>query len=99
MIQFSSSPYNYRFLFSTMEAQPLKCAICKASIGSGVPSSTLTANGSSTIIQAIRTMPGEVVHQQCRCIYFHPFKIVKDTNQEELKPSTSEGRPVVSKTI
>ena len=85
-----------------MEAQPVKCAICKASIGTGVPSSTPTAKGSSTINQAsdarkdsIRTMPGEVVHQKCRRIYCHPFQIAKDTNQEELMPSTSEGRPVL----
>ena len=85
-----------------MDAQPVKCAICKSSIGTGVPSSTLTAKGSSTINQAsdarkdsIRTMPGEVVHQECRRIYCHPFQIAKDTNQEELMPSTSEGRPVL----
>ena len=85
-----------------MEAQPVKCAICKAFIGTGVPSSTLTAKGSSTINQAsdarkesIHTMPGEVVHQKCRRIYCHPFQIAKDANQEELMPSTSEGRPVL----
>ena len=85
-----------------MEAQPVKCAICKASIGTGVPSSTLTAKGSSTINQAsdarkdsIRTMPGEVVHQKCRRIYCHPFQIAKDTNQEELIPCTSESRHVL----
>ena len=106
IIQFSSSPYNSRFLFSAMEAQPVQCAICKASIGTGVPSSALTAKGSSTINQAsdarkdsIRTMPGEIVHQECHRIYCHPFQIAKDTNLEELMPSTSEGRPVLSKAI
>ena len=85
-----------------MEAQPVKCAICKASIGTGVPSSTLTAKGSSTINQAsdvridiIHTMPGEVVQQECRRIYCHSFQIAKDTNQKELMPSTSEGRPLL----
>ena len=77
-------------------------AICKASVSTGVPSSTLKAKGSSTINQAsetrkdsICTMPGEVVHQECRRKYCHPFQIAKDTNPKELMPSTSEGRPVL----
>ena len=78
------------------------CAICKNPVGTGVPSSTLTEKGSSTINQAsnarkdsIQTMPGEKVHQDCRRKYCNPYQIAKDTNQEESMPSTSSGRPVL----
>ena len=52
-----------------MDVQPEFCAICKTSADTGVPSSTLTAKGSSTINlvsiarnDSIHTMPGDVVH-------------------------------------
>ena len=56
-----------------MDVQPKFYAICKTSVDTGVPSSTLTAKGSSTINlvsiarnDSIHTMPGDVVHQECR---------------------------------
>ena len=86
-----------------MDVQPELCAICKTSVDTGVPSSTVTAKGSSTINQvsiarndSIHTMPGDVVHQECRRKYCNPHQIAKDTHQEEPMPSTSSnGRPVL----
>ncbi len=85
-----------------MEVQPVFCAICKSSVSTGVPSSTLTAKGSSTINQvsdarkdSICTMPGEIVHRECRRKYCNPDQIAKDTSQEESMPSTSSDRPVL----
>ena len=55
-----------------MDVQPEFYAICKTSEDTGVPSSTLTAKGSSTINLdsiarngSICTMPGDEVHQEC----------------------------------
>ena len=86
-----------------MDVQPEFCAICKTSVDTGVPSSTLTAKSSSTINlvsiarnDSIHTMPGDVVHQECRRKYCNPHQIAKDTHQEEPMPSTSSnGRPVL----
>ena len=86
-----------------MDVQPVLCTIYKISADTGVPSSTPTVKGSSTINQvsisrndSICTMPGEVVHQHCCCKYCNPHQIAKDTNQEEPMPSTlNNGRLVL----
>ena len=65
-----------------MNEQPELCAICKTFVDTGVPSSTLTAKGSSTIDlvsisrnDSILIMPGEVVHQECCRKYCDPHQI------------------------
>ena len=79
-----------------MDEQLELCTICKTFVDTGVPSSTLTAKGSSTINvvsisrnDSIRIMPGEVVHQECCRKYHDPHQIAYDTHQEEPMPSTS----------
>ena len=78
------------------------CAICKTSVGTGVPYSTLTAKGSSTINQvsnarkdSIHTAPGDVVHHECCRKYCNPHQIAKDTNLEESMSTTTNDRPVL----
>ena len=75
---------------------PVLCAICKNPEDTGVPFSTLTEKGSSTINHAsnarkdsIHTVPGEKVHQVCRRKYCNPHQIAKGINQEESMPCTS----------
>ena len=44
----------------------------------------------------LHCMPGDIVHQGCRCKYCNPHQIANDTHQEEPMPSTSSnGRPVI----
>ena len=83
-----------------MDVQPVLCAICKTSVDTDVPSSNLTAKGSSTInrvsIASIFVKPGDIVHQGCCRKYCNPHQIAKDINQEEPASSTSSnGKPVL----
>ena len=85
-----------------MDVQPELCAICKTSVDTGVPSSILTAKGSSTINQvsiarndSICTVPGDVVHQECCRKYCNPHQIAKHTHQEPMPSTSSNGRPVL----
>ena len=64
-----------------MKVQLTFCVICKTTVDTGVPSSTLTAMGSSSFNQvnisrsdSIHTMPGKIVHQECCCKYCNPAK-------------------------
>ena len=73
-----------------MNVQPVLCAICKTSVDTSAPSSTLLAKGSATINQAsiarndsIQTIPGDVVHQECRCKDCNPHQIAKSTHLEK----------------
>ena len=57
----------FSILLSAMDVQPELCAICKTSVDTSVPSSTVTTKGSSTINQvsiarndSIHTMPGDI---------------------------------------
>ena len=68
--------WNFSILLSAMHVEPQLRAICKTSVDTGIPSSTLTAKGSSSINlvsiarnDSIRPMPGEVVHQECHHKY------------------------------
>lgn len=56
----------------------------------GVPSSTLTEKGSSTINCAsnarkdsIHAMPGDKIHRECRRKYCNPHQIAKDAEKED----------------
>ena len=64
--------WNFSILLSAMHVEPQLCAICKTSVDTGIPSSTPTAKGSSSTNlvsiarnESIRTIPREVVHQEC----------------------------------
>ena len=93
---------SYWLVFSAMEV-PERCSICKQSVdGGGSSVSTLGERGSLGINQAsdarkdsIHTVPGEMVHKECRRKYCNPQLIDRVIKQEASEPSTSSDRHVL----
>ena len=93
---------SYCLVFSAMEVNE-RCAICKESVdGGGSSVSTIRERGSSAINRAsdrrkdgIHTVPGQMVHIECRRKYCNADQIAMVVRQEQPQPSTSRDRHIL----
>ena len=95
---------SYWLIFSAMEVNE-RCAICKQSVdGGGSSVSTIRERGGSAINRAsdtrkdsIHTVPGQMIHLECRRKYCNPAQIAKVVRQEQPGPSTSSDRHILNR--
>ena len=93
---------SYCLVFSAMEVNE-RCAICMESVdGGGSSVSTIRERGSSATNRAsdrrkdiIHTVPGQMVHIECRRKYCKADQIAMVVRQEQPQPSTSRDRHIL----